>query len=123
MAMSVNLHKPKQECSWLLKFPSINLFGESEEITSAWPDAMTVVSTKATTCFCSNDTCIQMYIHYNEPGMFMGISTCKNHIMLFAKSSHRAVDEVTFHAPDKVNSWTLTVKKQTLLVNVTIGNF
>ncbi len=110
MALSVNLYKPKRECAWLLKLPYLNLFGESEDITSAVTEAMTVVSTKATTCFCSNDT-------YNGPRMFMGISTCENYVMRFAKSSHRAVDdlyEVTFNAPDKANSRTLTVKNQTL---------
>ena len=120
LARSVNLFKPRGDCSWLMDLPYINLLDRHENITTtAVPDAMEVNPSRAKDCFCSNNT-------HNGTGMFMGISDCDMYMMQFGKSDHRTVDDlytVTFHAPNHKQSRTLIVKNQTLPGNVTLGNF
>ena len=74
---------------------------------------------KVRACFCSNDT-------HDGAGMFMGISECDSYTMQFRRRDRRVVNEtytVTFHAPHRSQSRTLSIKNQTLPGNVTIGNF
>lgn len=40
MHLSVNLFKPRRECSWLADLPYLNLFDPKEEIKKVVPDGM-----------------------------------------------------------------------------------
>jgi len=106
-------------CFWWRNLTFINLLDQYEDIMTAVPDAMDVTPVQVKSCFCSNGT-------HGGSSMFMGISECDGYVMQFGRRDKRTVDDtytVTFHAPQRKLSKTLSVKNQTLLGNFTIGTF
>ncbi|XP_037622967.1 uncharacterized protein LOC119486725 [Sebastes umbrosus] len=87
MALSVNLFKPRLNCSWLAGLPYVNLFEQHENVTTAVPDPMEVKPVRAKYCFCSNET-------NKGSGMFMGISECDGYMMDLGKREDEDVNKL-----------------------------